>query len=376
MTDVLFTTSNSKPRNDKQVFIVQICLGYHILPYASLVFVLLPHNNMVPDYELATYVPVSTTSTLLDVSFHILSKANNISVLSCVTPPHITKIQKRLQTYPKELLFRLLLQLYRYVYHTHASNYIVACFNDYFNYTKQESPILKTRGQSTCTTVNTILDTCSVCMEHFRYPRQLSCRHIFCRSCLQKHTQYSNTCPICRYPMFYDTATRTYTVHDPNFENKPYSDDMFIDSLLYKFVSKPNVGYEKHSKLHMVESLLLEFVAVDVYLYTSDKVLVTILQNKFPDLHICRLFKEHVYFDQNSEQFTIKNIILLEFDDRYPTLLQEHLLGKLCIHAILIYKDSAEWYYMSNPTTSLEKCNNNNTGSTITHCVMGKNFDR
>jgi hypothetical protein len=126
----------------------------------------------------------------------------------------------------------------------------------------------------------------------------------------------------------------------------------------------------------MVESLLLEFVAVDVYLYTSDKVLVTILQNKFPDLHICRLFKEHVYFDQNSEQFTIKNIILLEFDDRYPTLLQEHLLGKLCIHAILIYKDSAEWYYMSNPTTSLEKCNNNNTGSTITHCVMGKNFDR
>tara|TARA_B100000900_G_scaffold14783_2_gene11828 strand:- start:8 stop:631 length:624 start_codon:yes stop_codon:yes gene_type:complete len=41
---------------------------------------------------------------------------------------------------------------------------------------------------------------CPICYEFIPYSslRELPCRHIFCRSCICKHFERSNTCPMCR----------------------------------------------------------------------------------------------------------------------------------------------------------------------------------
>ena len=41
---------------------------------------------------------------------------------------------------------------------------------------------------------------CSICMELFAEPVELSCTHTFCRACIEAHLGSASECPICRKP--------------------------------------------------------------------------------------------------------------------------------------------------------------------------------
>ena len=42
-------------------------------------------------------------------------------------------------------------------------------------------------------------NTCSICLENFDQPVGVSCRHVFCLTCIRQHISSGrNTCPLCR----------------------------------------------------------------------------------------------------------------------------------------------------------------------------------
>ena len=40
--------------------------------------------------------------------------------------------------------------------------------------------------------------SCTICLDEFQHPIILTCKHVFCESCINEWLNKNTTCPICR----------------------------------------------------------------------------------------------------------------------------------------------------------------------------------
>src|SRR5690349_2710483 len=105
---------------------------------------------------------------------------------------------------------------------------------------------MATQGFRTQVAINSLLE-CSICMEAFKDPRNLSCGHTFCLKCLNQHVEKADNntqvnCFICR-------QVTSFPEHDVRNLPKNYIAESFASTLSSTSVCALQESGEMHERV-------------------------------------------------------------------------------------------------------------------------------
>ena len=320
---------------------------------------IIPNNN---NMDIHYSIPVTDGGSVLDMSIYLYTTPPmNIPIIPCKTPQYVLEAHKTagdqwktnntiytclkyLCVYSDSLIVRLILSWIQhhvqYQYQTYRKLSVVS-------YVSLQSPLYG------------IDDVCSICREPFRFPRQLGCRHVFCRLCLSTHIQHSKRCPDCNcFIMNNNSTTNNNNTNDyictMPFQN--YSDvKLFEHQLEDKRISCGLESIVYNTKIDSIISFIKQYASTffndssttTISLYTHNQLIVDHIQSMLPALTILRLHPMSIIHQNNDNNTTI--IIIIDIDSYYPTLLDYHITTRIQIIGIFIYTDTVEIFNITNP---------------------------
>lgn len=77
-------------------------------------------------------------------------------------------------------------------------------------------------------------NVCSICLEEYRDQVEMSCRHSYCRACLEEWLKTSSRCPYCRAECeFYVHEGVKHKIEQKVYEHEPMEVDEGLDFECY-----------------------------------------------------------------------------------------------------------------------------------------------
>jgi hypothetical protein len=336
---IIFITVHTVHISPNNTLTPTICFATHINDIQSS-----HHNTCIFNFPSTnTKLPITCVPQQLETMFHSYQTISQpIHIIKCTIENYILQHKQTQYKKNNKLWYQCMVTYCTYINTNNdvLKSYLVDCIQDC-----SVDTVYQQQNHTQTLSITKQYDNCSICMQHLRYPRQLQCRHTFCQSCLYKHTiTFSNLkCPTCRFPILIMSKPQPHVVCSlPKFTTmSTYSDTSFFKIQLNTILNTKKTtqhGLKVKTLCEYLKNIYftkkVSSLTETLYIYTHHVRLVQYLNTIFPN----RSIRLHT----STTIENVKNIIVVNFDEYYPVLLQKHFCGYITIHAVIVYKDSIE----------------------------------
>lgn len=91
---------------------------------------------------------------------------------------------------------------------------------------------------------------CSICLDHVKEPKELSCSHIFCKLCITNWLKIHKSCPYCRKVICKKLNKMEYKIQQ---DNERFLKHLYYMRGIYQQTNNIDMLYEVYRKIDICE---------------------------------------------------------------------------------------------------------------------------